>query len=99
MKSILRTLTVLLLAILLTACGSSINEHNYKKIKPNMSLEEVTQILGEPSEKTGMKFGNMSATTATWEAKNKKIVIQFLNGKVKFKNFTGDGVQRLDLEP
>ncbi|MCZ6719168.1 MAG: outer membrane protein assembly factor BamE [Gammaproteobacteria bacterium] len=77
----------LLMFVFLTACGPSINQENFDRIQPGMAEMEVLNILGEPTESSSMAIGTLSGTTSTWEDEKGKITIQFVNGKVKVKNF------------
>lgn len=73
------------------ACESRINQENFQKIKNGMTEDEVTKILGEPSDAASMSLGPFSGTTSTWKSKNGTIAIQFVNGKVALKTFTKGG--------
>lgn len=48
----LRSLALLSLCVVLTAC-SKINQENYSKLKAGMSKAEVEQLLGTPAECSG----------------------------------------------
>ena len=73
--------------LFLSGCSPSINEENFDRIQPGMAEMEVINILGEPTESANMTIGTLSGTTSTWEDEKGKITIQFVNGKVKVKNF------------
>ncbi len=83
---------VLLAAIVcagLTGCARSrINKDNFDKIKLSMTQEEVQQILGPPTEASGVEIPVFSGTTAKWVQGDNIITIQFVNGKVVAKEFT-----------
>ena len=87
-KYVLRYCTLLTLTVLLYACVSPINSANFEKIQTDMSTAAVTQILGEPTESNSMEFGPFSGTQSTWKTKDSTITIQFVNGKVKAKQFS-----------
>jgi hypothetical protein len=76
---------------MLAACGSKISQENFDKIKSGMTMEEVKGILGEPTESSAMGLGPLSGTSAHWKDKDKRISIQFVNGKVTVKNFSKGG--------
>lgn len=80
----LRNIIFLLLLLALVAC-SQINQTNFDKVKTGMTMQQVTQILGQPSDVTSMDFAGISGTSATWKTKNTTIVIQFINDTVKLK--------------
>lgn len=84
--------------IALMACSHKISEENYNKITPGMTYEEVVKILGKPSSTGKFALGEISATTATWEGDNGKVVIQFINDVVKLKNFSGPGTEQLEIQ-
>ncbi|MBI4005035.1 MAG: DUF3862 domain-containing protein [Gammaproteobacteria bacterium] len=87
----LKIFPMLALCALLLACGSPINEDNFDKIQVGMSEMEVINILGEPADTSNMTIGPVSGTSSVWESEHARISIQFLNGKVKVKNFTKPG--------
>ena len=79
---------LLLLLLALAACGSKVNESNYAKIEIDMTEEQVTSLLGAPSESSSMNVAGLSGTSSKWVAKEGTINVQFLNGKVKAKAFS-----------
>lgn len=79
-----RYFSVICLCILMVSC-SKVTQANYEKIKPNMSMQEVIAILGEPSSSESISVAGISGTSATWRNNNSEIVIQFLNNKVTVK--------------
>jgi len=89
---------VLIASSLLIACTSKISQENYNKITTEMSYADVEKILGKPTNTNQLAFGEISAATAIWEGKKGKVVIQFLNDKVKLKNFSGSGVEKIEIE-
>lgn len=72
----------------LISCGSRINQDNYEKVQSGMTEAKVKKILGEPNDSQSIGFGPLSGTTSTWKNKGISISIQFVNGKVKLKNFS-----------
>ncbi|MEW5708017.1 MAG: DUF3862 domain-containing protein [Pseudomonadota bacterium] len=82
-----RCLLLAVALVVLTACGSKITQENFDKIKAGMTQEEVTTLLGEPTESSGFSLGNLSGTSAVWKDKDGAIHIQFVNGKVLSKQF------------
>jgi SmpA / OmlA family len=71
-----------ILLLFLASCSSKVNEANFEKIKQGMTQQEVNQILGPPTESSGMSFGGLSGSASEWKSKNGDITVQFLNGKV-----------------
>ncbi len=86
MYNLKRIWLILLLSFLLTAC-SRVNQTNFDRIQPGMSIKQVMQILGEPNASDSINIAGISGTSATWQNKNTEINIQFLNDKVQIKNF------------
>lgn len=82
-----RSLLLAAALVVLAACGSKVTQENFDKIKAGMTQEEVTALLGEPTESSGFSLGNLSGTSAVWKDKNGAIHIQFVNGKVLSKQF------------
>jgi hypothetical protein len=90
--SLLGKLFVLaLLAAALVACGSNISQANFEKVKVGMTMDEVKSVLGSPTNTSTMEMGGISGTTAIWSDNKNTISVQFMNGKVKFKQFTKSG--------
>lgn len=72
--------------LLLVGC-SRLTQANFDKVKPSMSMSEVTAILGEPTKTDSVNIAGISGTTATWKDAHAEITIQFLNEKVAVKAF------------
>tara|TARA_B100000508_G_scaffold127584_1_gene112765 strand:- start:195 stop:473 length:279 start_codon:yes stop_codon:yes gene_type:complete len=87
----LRRFTLLLATTLmllsLSACGTQINKENFDRIEDGMSYDQVTAILGDPTEATSTDFAGLSGGSAEWVHEDKRISIKFINGKVRFKSF------------
>jgi hypothetical protein len=72
----------------LSACSRSrVTQENFDKIKNGMTFEEVKKILGEPADSASVDIGIFSGGTSTWKGKDGTVSIQFVNGKVKAKQF------------
>ncbi len=73
----------------LSGCArSKINQDNFDKIKLSMTQEAVQQILGPPTETSGLEIPVFSGTNAKWVQGDATITIQFVNGKVVAKEFS-----------
>lgn len=72
----------------LPACDSSPGEREFDRVENGMSKAEVFDILGEPTETSGLELGGLSGTSAVWENDRTRMTIQFINDKVKIKQFT-----------
>ncbi|OGT57726.1 MAG: hypothetical protein A3F14_04880 [Gammaproteobacteria bacterium RIFCSPHIGHO2_12_FULL_43_28] len=81
---------ILCLCLAMTAC-SRITQDNFNKVRPNMTMQEVTAILGTPTSSESIDIGGISGTSAIWEKDDIQITIQFLNDKVLLKNFSKKG--------
>lgn len=80
-------LSIVILLTIISACTSKVNQESYEKIKPGMSLREVKILLGEPTNTTSLSYGDVVGTSANWEDHGGSITVQFLNNKVKIKNY------------
>jgi hypothetical protein len=86
--------TVLVLALIFSlaavqfGCDGRISQKSFQKIENGMTEDEVTKILGEPTESASLGVGGFSGTTSTWKGEGGTIAIQFMNGKVAMKTFT-----------
>lgn len=81
-------ISVALLGALDGCARSKINKDNFDKIKLGMTQEEVQQILGPPTEATGLEIPVFSGTTSKWVQGDTTITIQFISGKVVAKEFS-----------
>ena len=93
----------LVLGVLLSGCGpSKVTKENFDKIKNDMTLKQVEDILGEGTQTAGGgenvagQFGidvggssGPSSTEYTWEKSPKVIKVTFKKGKVASKTSTG----------
>ena len=87
LKILSRILMTSFFTIFLLAC-SKITQNNFEKIKPNMSMQEVVTLLGEPSSSESIMIVGISGTSAVWKDEQAEIDIQFLNNKVTVKSFS-----------
>lgn len=82
-------LLVVILGAGLAGCApAKVTKDNFDKIKLGMTQEEVQQILGPPTEATGLEIPVFSGTMAKWVYGDATISIQFINGKVVAKQFS-----------
>ena len=87
----LKLATAVFLSAFLFGCNSKINEENYQKVQNGMTMEQVKEILGEPTESKTAGIGPLSGTSAIWkDGEGATIDIKFVNGKVQLKTFTGN---------
>ncbi|MCP4413347.1 MAG: outer membrane protein assembly factor BamE [Gammaproteobacteria bacterium] len=78
----LKIIFIVILVITLQACGSQIKQDNYLKVTNGMTIEEVIDILGEPTASSAGDFAGISGTASTWKTESIEISIHFINGKV-----------------
>jgi len=77
------------LICLLGACAAQpISHENFSKIKTGMSERRVSQLLGEPTDVVSIGFGILAGSNASWESDEATITIQFVNGRVRGKQFS-----------
>ena len=89
MKHGLSLPVLVVLAALVAACGSKINQSNFDKIENDMTREAVIDILGEPTDSSDVGIAGFSGGMASWSDDDGNIItIQFVNGKVKGKQFS-----------
>ncbi|NBA94118.1 outer membrane protein assembly factor BamE [Pseudomonas sp. R5(2019)] len=82
----LRSLALLSLCVLLTACNK-INQENYAKLKTGQTKAEVEQMLGAPSDCSGA----LGISSCTWGDKNSFISVQYAGDKVLM--YSGQGLK------
>lgn len=88
-RNYLSVVALCLVAAFVVSCGSKINESNFDKIENGMPREKVIDILGEPTDSGDVGFGGFSGGMATWRDDDGNVItIQFVNGKVKGKQFS-----------
>ena len=85
-----KPLIVLLAALLIAAC-SKVNQENFLKIREGMSEEEVIALLGRPTESNSVNVLGISGTASRWVSGNAVITVRFVNGQVAFKSFDQPG--------
>ncbi len=76
----------LLLILMLAAC-SKVSEDNFEKIEEGMTEEQVTAILGKPTEATSRSVLGVSGTTSRWSGNGAEITVRFVNGRVALKSY------------
>jgi hypothetical protein len=77
-------------ALLLAAC-SKVNQENFARIQDGMSEQEVTAILGGPTESSSSSVLGISGTSSKWTGSDAVITIRFVNGKVALRSFDKPG--------
>ncbi len=78
----LKIIFIVIVVITLQACESKIKQDNYHKVTNGMTIEEVTDILGEATNSSAGDFGGISGTASTWKTESMEISIHFINDKV-----------------
>ena len=85
MATLIRT-TVLAGLLLLSAC-SKVSQENFAKIQNGMTEQEVSAILGSPTESTSRDVLGITGTASRWVSGDAVITIRFVGGKVATKAF------------
>jgi hypothetical protein len=78
-------------AVLLLAACSKVTQENFAKIQDGMSEQEVTAILGSPTESSSGSILGISGTSSKWTGGDATIAISFVNGKVALRSFDKPG--------
>jgi hypothetical protein len=78
-------------ALLLLAACSKVTQENFAKIQDGMSEQEVTAILGSPTESSSGSILGISGTASKWAGGDATIAIRFVNGKVALRSFDKPG--------
>jgi hypothetical protein len=73
-------------AVLIAAC-SKVTQENFAKIQEGMSEQEVTGLLGSPTESNSINVLGVSGTASRWVGGDAVITVSFVNGKVALKSF------------
>jgi len=76
-----------LLAALLAAGCSRINQENFGRIETGMTEQEVVSILGSPSESSSGSLLGLSGTASRWVGRDAEINVRFVGGKVATKTY------------
>lgn len=86
---IMKKLTLFSLLLWLSACAANLISHeNFSKITTGMTERRVSQLLGEPTDVISVGFGPLAGSNATWEGDSSTITIQFVNGRVRGKQYS-----------
>ena len=80
-----------LAAILFLAACSKVNQENFAKVEESMSEQEVSAILGTPTESNSVNILGVSGTASRWVRGDTVITVRFVNGKVALKTFDKPG--------
>ena len=86
-QGIFRGLAMAALLLALAGCGSKVNEENFARIENGMTEQQVFDILGKPTETSSMGALGVSGSSAVWSDDGTRISVQFVNGKVRLKQF------------
>lgn len=76
-----------LAALLLLAACSKVSQENFAKIQNGMTEQEVSAILGSPTESTSRDVLGITGTASRWVSGDAVITIRFVGGKVATKAF------------
>ena len=87
----MRTRALVLVALLLLAACSKVTQENFAKVQDGMTEQEVTAILGSPTESSSGSILGISGTSSKWVGGEALITIQFVNGKVALRSFDKPG--------
>jgi SmpA / OmlA family len=77
--------------VLLLAACSKVTQENFAKIQDGMTEQEVTTILGSPTETSSGSILGISGTSSKWTGGDATISIRFVNGKVALRSFDKPG--------
>ena len=81
-------------AILLLASCSKVTQENFARIQDGMTEQEVTAILGSPTESSSGSILGISGTSSKWVAGDAVISIRFVNGKVALRSVDKPGSKK-----
>ena len=87
----MKTRALVLSALLLLAACSKVTQENFAKVQDGMTEQEVTAILGSPTESSSSSILGISGTSSKWVAGDAVILIRFVNGKVALRSFDKPG--------
>jgi hypothetical protein len=71
-------------ALLIAAC-SKVTQENFAKIQDGMTEQEVTALLGSPTESNSVNVLGVSGTASRWVSGDTVVTVSFVNGKVALK--------------
>lgn len=98
LKRLLCLLLILIVILTLSACSNSrLTMENFNKItcatlnyntlqyEGGMTLEQVKNILGEPTDSASSSVMGVTSTAYVWGNEKKNITVSFYNGKAIMK--------------
>jgi len=80
-------------ALLLAAC-SKVTPENFARLRDGMTEQEVSAILGSPTESSSTSLLGISGTTSKWVAADAVITVRFVNGKAALRNLEKPAAKR-----
>jgi hypothetical protein len=89
----LRTALAALASLFIAACGSQITPDNFARIENGMSQQQVTSILGQPTDTSVINIAGISGGMSTWTDGRTTISIQFVNDKVQAKQLAKSAIR------
>ncbi len=78
-------------AVVLLAACTKVTQENFSRIRDGMTEQEVTAILGSPTESSSGNILGVSGTSSKWAGGEATITIRFVNGKVALRSFDKPG--------
>ena len=85
----LRAVSLLFVLFLIVSCGKKIDQSTYEQIKKEMTMDQVKDLLGEPTESKSAGIGPLSGSLTSWKDGDKAITVTFVNGKATIIAKTG----------
>src|SRR5882762_6328740 len=76
---------LLIIAVFLLFCGPHLNAESLARVKNGMTPQQVTSIIGKPSESLTQGALGLTGTTYTYHHGSKEIKLDFLNDKLMAK--------------
>lgn len=87
-------LPVVLSVLLLSGCFSKVNQQNHGRLLDGMSVSDVRQILGEPTESDSIDLGFIRGTRSVWREDGTTITVTFMQDKLQTKSFNKQQVKK-----
>lgn len=86
-KILIQSILILCLIACLGGCSKKLTAENFAKIQTDMTMQQVVEIIGQPTRMESIDILGIAGTSAVWRSNHAEITIHFVNNAVQIKMF------------